>query len=90
MEIPAEADWRDHMLDLDVQWAFKNFGGKDLKAAYKMFAENSLSQFEDLTFMPVVLFSLLHSGCSFLPFVCRKQGGLCWRRSLLQHFEFSN
>ncbi len=56
MQIPTEADWRDHLLDLDVRSAYANFGGKDLKTAYKMFAENSLDCVEDLLFMPVVCF----------------------------------
>jgi hypothetical protein len=39
-----------------AQCAYKHFGGKDLKAAYKLFAENALDPAEDLVFMFVVCF----------------------------------
>lgn len=67
MQIPTEADWRDYLLDLDVRCAHNNFGGKDLKAAYTLFAENSLTCFEGLTFMPVVCFRYyIHAAVSYL------------------------
>ena len=71
MQIPTEADWRDHLLDLDVRSAYANFGGKDLKAAYKMFAENSMECVEDLLFMPVVSFVTIPTR-SFPTFCQRK------------------
>jgi hypothetical protein len=39
-----------------AQCAYKHFGGKDLQAVYKLFAENSLDPAEDLVFMFVACF----------------------------------
>ena len=50
-----------------AQCAYKHFGGKDLKAAYKLFAENSLDPAEDLVFMSVVCFRYYFlTGVSYL------------------------
>lgn len=56
MQIPTEADWRDYSLDLDVRCAYESFGGKDLKAACKLFTENSLERGLELRDMPLACF----------------------------------
>ena len=56
MLIPTEADWRDYSLDLDVRCAYESFGCKDLKAACKLFTENSLECGLELRDMPLACF----------------------------------
>ena len=52
MKIPTEADWKYHPGDLDAAWAYKNFRGKTLAEADKLFVENAFYYQEDIMFMP--------------------------------------
>ena len=56
MTVPTEDDWKRHTDDLDGNWAYKNFFGKNLTEAYEMFVENALHYQEDIMFMPLPCF----------------------------------
>jgi hypothetical protein len=52
MKIPTEADWRSEPWCLDAQCAYRNFHGKSLEEAVKLFEENALRYQEDVVSMP--------------------------------------
>lgn len=53
---PTEADWRSEPWCLDCQTAYKNFRGKTIDEAIRLFEESSLRYQEDLMFMPSRVF----------------------------------
>lgn len=58
MEIPTESDWGTiEENNLDAECAFKQFAGKSLDDAEKMFRENALYYQEDLFSMPSIAFN---------------------------------
>ena len=58
MKIPSKKEWGVIEKDnLDAEWAFKQFAGKSLDDAEKMFRENALYYQEDLLSMPSVAFN---------------------------------
>jgi len=58
MKIPNKSDWGViEKNNLDAECAFKQFAGKSLEDAEKMFRENALYYQEDLISMPSVAFN---------------------------------
>lgn len=53
MNIPAETDWGGAKLHGDEGYACRNFLGKSLTEAQKLFVEDALTYQEDLMWMPV-------------------------------------
>lgn len=54
MNIPTEADWRseDWEGDLDTEWAYREFHGKTMEEAVRLFEDNALRCSENLIYMP--------------------------------------
>jgi len=58
MKIPSKSEWGAIEKDnLDAEWAFKQFAGKSLDDAEKMFRENAFYYQEDLISMPSIAFN---------------------------------
>jgi hypothetical protein len=57
MNIPNEEDWRSEPWGLDEASAYKNFHGKTLDEAIRLFEINALYYQEDLTYMPSRVFA---------------------------------
>jgi len=58
MKIPSKSDWGViEKNNLDAECAFKQFAGKSLDEAEKMFRENALYYQEDLISMPSIAFN---------------------------------
>ena len=58
MKIPGKPEWGVIEKDnLDAEWAFKQFSGKSLEDAEKMFRENALYYQDDLIAMPSIAFN---------------------------------
>jgi hypothetical protein len=52
MEVPSKDDWEEARTGLDQAHAFRNFFGKSLEDAHKLFVQCALSYQEDLVYMP--------------------------------------
>ena len=58
MKIPTKHEWGSiEKNNLDTEWAYKQFAGKSLDDAEKMFRENALYYQEDLISMPSIAFN---------------------------------
>jgi len=58
MNIPSKSDWGPiEKDDLDAEWAYKNFAGKSLAEAEKMFQRNAFYYQEALISMPALAFN---------------------------------
>ena len=58
MKIPSKFEWGAIEKDnLDAEWAFKQFAGKSLDDAEKMFRENAFYYQEDLISKPTIAFN---------------------------------
>ena len=58
MNIPNKHEWGAiEKNNLDAEWAYKQFSGKSLYEAEKMFRENALYYQEDLISMPPIVFN---------------------------------
>lgn len=58
MNIPNKHEWGAiEKNNLDAEWAYKQFSGKSLYEAEKMFRENALYYQEDLISMPPIAFN---------------------------------
>jgi hypothetical protein len=53
-KLPRESEWHSEEWTLDTTSAHKNFFGKSLEEAEKMFGENSLLYQEDIMWMPFI------------------------------------
>ena len=58
MKTPNKSEWGTiEKNNLDAEWAYKQFAGKSLDEAEKMFRENALYYQEDLISMPSIAFN---------------------------------
>lgn len=53
---PTEEDWGGREGDLDAQWAYKVFYGKDAAQTHPLFAANVIERAEEISFMPRAAF----------------------------------
>ena len=56
LEIPTSADWGDYESDLDVAYAYSQFGGRSNEEMQPAFRKNCLERVSDIRFMPRVPF----------------------------------